>query len=480
MSSHSIHYKAMKSRDKRFDGKFFVAVKTTGIYCRPICPAPSPKPENVKFYNTASGARKAGFRPCLRCHPESAPNSYEWDGSPILLSRAMRLISEGFLDYGSVQDLADTLNISPRHLRRLFTAHLGTNPIAVAQTRRLHLAKKLIHETSLPFSKISQSAGFPSLRAFNHIFKATFNKTPTQLRKRAVAKAQKHLTLYLAYRPPYAWSEILAHFRTRAIAGLELVTADAYHRLVSIQGTVGEIAIFHVPNKAALRLKVSTSLSPHLAEIVSRTRRMFDLEADPMAINSTLSPDPRLAGSVNKHPGMRVAGAWDEFELAMRAIIGQQISLKGAVTMLGRLTAKFGEPNQNIEHEQLTTLFPQPDDLADADLSNIGLTGRRITVIRAIAHDLITRGSWRTRYLDLDSAITALTAFSGIGPWTAHYIAMRTLDFPDAFPAGDLWLRQVYSDDAKNLISQKKLVQQVEKFRPWRAYAAAHIWASLK
>lgn len=476
MSDHATYYKAIQSRDKRFDGKFFVGVTTTGIYCRPICPAPCPKPENVQFYQSAAAARDAGFRPCFRCHPESAPNSYEWEGSPQLLSSALKLIMDGYLDHASVENLAGLLNISPRHLRRLFSEYLGTNPLAVAQTRRLHLAKKLLHETNLSISRVSQAAGFSSIRALNNIFRLTFNKTPTEIRKKSFVKTNENLLLQLFFRPPYDWGAIVAYFKAHAIPGLESVTASSYTRLVRFADQVGEISVTHLLEKSALQVKISSNLSPFLTQIVSRTRRLFDLEADPMAVNQVLSQDPFLAGLVKTNPGLRVAGAWDEFELAVRAILNQQIGRTSALSVLKTLTLEFGRMVENSETPGLTHLFPQSTDLVTADLNRIGLSGATEKIIQAIAQDLLDNGSWQTRFLDLDSAVGGLVALFEIKPSTAHNIAMQALDFPDAFPFADQSLRRALSLDPSELISKKSLLQRVEQFRPWRAYAAAHIW----
>ncbi|MDH5605949.1 MAG: 3-methyladenine DNA glycosylase 2, partial [Anaerolineae bacterium] len=316
-------------------------------------------------------------------------------------------------------------------------------------------------------------------RTFNNLIKNTFHQTPTQLRKNQPPAKNNGLTLKLSYRPPYDWAHMLAYLSRRAIPGVESVSSAGYRRTVALGGESGWIEVIPEPEQAALRLQVPSELGPHLSEIVSRTRHLFDLEADPMAINAALADDPRLAAAVGDRPGLRVPGAWDEFELAARAVAGQQITVTGAGQLLGRLAARCGKPLPDAGLDTRAFVFPSAGDIVGAALDGGGLTAARRTALQALAADLHANGPWRERWLDLDQAVGALTGFPGVGPWTAHYIAMRALAFPDAFPAGDLWLRKAFAPEPSQPLSEQALTHMAEDWRPWRAYAAVHIWANL-
>ena len=446
--------RARKSRDARFDGRFFIAVTSTGIYCRPICPARSPRDSNIRYYPTAAAAQAAGFRPCLRCRPEASPGTPAWHGTSSLVSRALRLIAEGALDRESVDRFADRLGVTSRHLRRLFVQHLGATPIDVALTRRVHSAKKLLDETRLPLAQVAIAAGFGSLRRFNGEMRRTYARTPTQLRRLARAPIDEDgcYRFRLAYRPPYDWEAMIGFLAARATPGIESIDRACYRRAIRIGDDAGSISVSPIAGAHALLLEVRFP-NPHaLLAIVERVKRMFDVAADPAAIVSQLSADRLLKRACAAHPGIRVPGAWDPFEVAVRAILGQQVSVAAATTIAGRVATRWG----------MTTAA-----LADAPLEEAGIIRTRATTIRTLARE-VRNG---TLLFDGPSIIAALRAIGGIGDWTAQYIAMRALNDPDAFPAGDLVLRRMAGD-----CSARELDARSEAWRPWRAYAVMLLW----
>jgi AraC family transcriptional regulator of adaptative response / DNA-3-methyladenine glycosylase II len=473
-------YAATQSRDARFDGRFFVAVVTTGIYCRPICPAIMPRPENIRFFVSAAAAAEAGFRPCLRCRPEASPGTPDWQGSSSTVSRALRLISEGVLDEAGVNELARRLNIGPRHLRRLFVEHLGASPIAVAQTRRNHFAKKLIDETMLPMSEVAFCAGFSSIRRFNAAMRRTYGRAPTELRRTqkqmSPTASEANLQLKLSYRPPLDWQSLIRFLQARAIPGVEAISADRYRRTVHIGEATGIIQVQPGEGAQYLLLQVPPELSRGLMQISERVRNLFDLRADPMQISSHLTQDKRMAELVQSHPGLRIPGAWDGFEIAVRAIVGQQVSVKAANTLAGRLVKAYGQPLQTAGDDELAYLFPCPDRLADADFSATGLMPQRAEAIRGLARAVRDGHLAFGTAVGLEEAIACLTALPGVGAWTAHYIAMRALGEPDAFPSGDLALRRAAAEKKGNMLTEAQLRERAEPWRPWRAYAAMYLW----
>jgi AraC family transcriptional regulator of adaptative response / DNA-3-methyladenine glycosylase II len=448
--------RARLARDARFDGRFFIGVTSTGIYCRPICPAPSPKAENVRYYASAAAAADAGFRPCLRCRPEASPGTPAWLGASSTVSRALKLIGESALDDAGVDHLADRLGIGSRHLRRLFLRFLGATPVAVAQTRRVHFAKKLIDETSLPMTRIAMAAGFGSIRRFNATFQNLYGRTPSELRgTRARATDQAGRFVFrLGYRPPYDWDSLIGFLTARAIPGAEMVTPAEYRRTISLDGRAGMIAVRQARGNY-LELQVHYPDPAALFRIVERVRRIFDLGADPAAIARRLAQDPRLKPALRAHPGLRVPGCWDGFEMAVRAILGQQVSVKGASTMAGRVAAAFGLKTED------GIVFPNAARLADADLSTIGLTRQRARSICELASAVKSGEVKFEGVSDPEDFERRITGIAGIGAWTAQYIAMR-LGEPDAFPATDLYLKRACAES--------------ETWRPWRAYAAMYIW----
>lgn len=468
--------RARKARDARFDGRFFIAVTTTGIYCRPICPTPSAKDRNVRYYPSAAAAAEAGFRPCLRCRPEAAPGTPAWLGTSVTVRRALRLIHEGALDTGSVEDLAARLGVGSRHLHRLFVQHVGASPMAVAQTRRLHFAKRLIDETRLPMTDIALASGFGSLRRFNDAFRHTYGRAPRELRReRRIEPKGDALTLRLAYRPPYDWDGLLAFFAARALPGVERVSGDSYARSVSLNGTQGWIEVRPVAGVDALQLSVHGLEPASLFTVALRVRQMFDLAADPADVNLTFKRDPLLGPLAKKRPGLRVPGAWDPFELAVRAVLGQQVSVAAARTFASRIVAQHGTALVSPV-EGLTHLFPEPAALAHADLIPLGLTRARALSLSALA-GAVAQGELVFDVAAAEEFRAAIQKIPGIGAWTAEYVALRALADPDAFPAEDLILRRAAAGRGKPLTGAA-LLKRAEAWRPWRAYSVLHLWRS--
>ena len=467
-------YRALETRDARFDGQFFTAVRTTGIYCRPVCPAPRPKPENVIFFRCAAAAQEAGFRPCLRCRPELSPDAPAALGTSATINRALRLIGDGALDDATVDDFAARLGIGERHLRRLFLEHVGASPLTVAQTRRILFAKKLIDETSLSMTDIAIASGFGSIRRFNDAFAATYNRSPRELRRTSKhPRLASGIVLKLPYRGPYNWSAMIRFFAPRAIQGVEFVSEDCYRRTIEVDGHPGYFEVRPVPGQSYLEAHIDIPNAGALSRVVTRLRRMFDLHADTETISEHLRRDPGLASHVNAAPGMRLPGAWDPFELAVRAILGQQVSVKAASTLTGRIVEKYGRAFAPAEG--LTHLFPSPETLARADLTKIGVVGARAQAISTIAA-VVASGALTLNSLDgLTEVVDSLCKQPGIGEWTAHYIAMRAYGEPDAFPSSDLGLRKAVSKQ-KEPVSAAELAQMAEAWRPWRAYAAMILW----
>lgn len=479
---HDACYRAIRARDARFDGRFFTAVTTTRIYCRPICPARTPLAKNVVFYPNAAAAQAAGFRPCLRCRPESAPNTYVWRGTGNSVSRALHLIELGALDENNLNTFAERLGLGGRQLRRLFHQHLGASPVAVAQTRRVLLAKQLIHETQLPMTEIAFAAGFGSIRRFNEIFLTLFGCSPSALRRaqapEIAASVQGNIEVMLPYDPPYDWSAMLEFFRRRAIAGIEYVTDDSYSRSIELDGARGSVTV-HATDRHALRAVIQFPKLSALPTIIGRLRRVFDLAADPEIIAANLSTDPILAPLIAARPGLRVPGAWDGFELAIRAVLGQQITVTAAAKLAGRLVTQYGERLAESDGA-ITHVFPQADKLAAEDLSSLGMPRSRAATLSAVATAVVADASLLDASCDLDEAIQRLRSIRGIGEWTAQYIALRQLREPDAFPAADVGLLRALSELEKRAYSSKELLVRSQQWRPWRAYAAQHLWTSLE
>jgi AraC family transcriptional regulator of adaptative response / DNA-3-methyladenine glycosylase II len=480
MISSEVYERARLSRDRRFDGQFFVGVKTTGIYCRPICPANAPKSENVSFFPTAAAAGEAGYRPCLRCRPECAPGTPAWSGTSTTVTRGLRLIANGALDDGSVEDLATRLGVTSRHMRRLFTKHLGASPLAVAHTQRLHFAKQLIDQTTLPMHDIAIAAGYGSIRRFNDSFVNTYGRSPRELRRVGKESADSSdsgaLSVSLPYREPFDWPALLAFFSARAIPGVETVTAGRYQRSVRVDGKPGFVDVALEVDKVRLTLHGVSTAS--MFPIVQRCRDMFDLDAPTGEISAILSQDARLAQRLRKHSGIRVPGTWDGFELTVRAVLGQQVSVKAATTMAGRIADKYGEVLRDAPSSALTRLFPTAERLVRARFNGVGLTRSRAETLRRVARAVVDGSLSFDSSEDPKNIRDTLLSIRGIGAWTAEYVAMRAMKNPDAFPSGDLGLLRALQDDEGVSLRPAELEKLSEGWRPWRAYAALLLWSS--
>jgi len=478
-------YRAMRARDARYDGRFFTAVTTTHIYCRPVCPARAPRRTSCRFYSTAAAAQAAGFRPCLRCRPETSPGTPAWLGTSSTVARALRLIRDGALSDDGVDDLGERVGVGARHLRRLFLRHLGATPIAVAQTQRTLFAKQLLDETDLPMTAIALASGFASVRRFNTAMREIYRRSPSELRRGRAKHPgpngdQPGLRIALAYRPPYDWAAIAAYLGARGTPGVEAASPTSYRRTLRLGDRAAWIEVAPVPGMHRLVVRLHTGApADSLLRVVGRVRQLFDLDADPTAITSHLENDARLAPVVVLRPGLRVAGAWDGFELAVRAILGQQVSVRAATTLIGRVAAEFGDafPASLQAPPELQRLFPLPRALARAPLERCGIIRSRADAIRALsasvaAGDLVLDGSHA-------GEAEALVQLPGIGPWTASYIALRALREPDAFPVTDLGLRRAFAQLAESgpqPASASTLARAAEAWRPWRGYAALHLW----
>ncbi len=470
---------ARRSRDPRFDGLFFTAVHSTRIYCRPVCPAPFAR--RVTYFGNAAAAEAAGYRPCLRCRPELSPHDGAWRRGDAALARALSLIDQGALADAPLAALAARVGIGERQLRRLFAERLGAPPVGVHGTRRLLFAKQLLTETALPITEVALAAGFGSLRRFNTTFKDAYRMAPRDLRRQPGAArhtAADSLVLRLDYRPPYDFAAMLAFLGGRALPGVEVVDDSGYARVIAGTdgGPDGWLRVSAWPGgEHALKLELHTPLAARLLDIVQRLRRMFDLDADPQAIATTLSADPRLRPLLQARPGLRLPSGWDGFEIAVRAVLGQQVSVSAARTLATRMARQFGTALPTPFASGLEHLFPTPEALADADLASIGLTRARADTVRGVARALLDgRVDFRPERTLADFAERWI-ALPGIGPWTAQYIAMRALGHPDAFPAEDLVLQKAAAPDDGRLTA-KALGLRAEGWRPWRAYAVIHLW----
>lgn len=465
-------YEAVRTRDKRFDGVFFIAVRTTRIYCRPVCKAQTPRFENCTFHPSAASAEKAGYRPCLRCRPELAPGNSSVDAVSRLASFAMSRIEDGALSNGSVDHLATEMGISSRHLRRVIEGEYGVSPIELAQTQRLLTAKRLLTDTSLPLTEVALASGFASVRRFNALFLERYRMNPSQLRKSRVNAIKSDVFLCeLAFRDTYDWQSILNFLRLRACPGVECLDDEKYMRTVSSGKHSGWICAERSKTKDAINVTVSNSLAPVLLHVIARVKRLFDLQSTPSVIES------HLGLLAVKAPGLRVPGAFDGLEVAVRAVLGQQVSVKGATVLAGRVANSLGTPIIT-PFPELNLLTPTVEALADADVQNLnklGIVGSRSACLVALARAVQSGSLSLEPGADVTRTATQLKNIVGIGDWTAEYVAMRCLGWPDAFPYSDLGIKK-----ALNLTSNKAIIEASEKWRPWRSYAAMHLWKSLE
>lgn len=468
-------YKAVLGSDRRFDGLFFAGVSTTGIYCRPICPAKKPRRKSCTFYVSAAAAENAGFRPCLRCRPELAPALAPYEARLAAASGIVARIQEGYLNGDAdVECLAADFGLSSRQLRRLVRDLTGASPIQLAQTSRLLLAKQLLTETKLPVTQIAFASGFSSVRRFNESFATHYRMPPSRLRQCAgVDPANGSLTLRLSYRPPIAWDELLEFLEARAIAGVEEVCDGGYRRTVALGGYVGWVEVARNGDRSSLVVRAASTLVPVLQPLLARLRDLFDLHARPDVIDEQLAADASLSTNVKRRRGLRVPGAFDGFELAWRAILGQQVSVRGASTLAGRFARRFGAkvetPFPNLTHQT-----PTPDSIATVrpkEIAKTGLPAARASSLRDLAVLCVAKPSLLRPGSLVQQSSARLLAIAGVGPWTASYIAMRALHFPDAFPETDLGIRH-----ALGLKRPLDVMQASQPWRPWRAYAAMHLW----
>jgi AraC family transcriptional regulator, regulatory protein of adaptative response / DNA-3-methyladenine glycosylase II len=486
---HNSCYEALVARDPRFDGVLYVGVMTTGVYCRPVCPARTPRRDRCRFFANAAAAENAGFRPCLRCRPELAPGAAVIDSASRIASSVARRIEAGALNEAGIDELAAEFGVSSRQLRRVVKRELGVTPTELAQTQRLLLAKRLLTDSALPAIEIAFASGFSSVRQFNALFRERYGLSPTALRRsQSPRTAEQALTVRLGFRPPMAWPLLLKFLADRAIPGVEYVEANRYWRAIQIsQGKVqskgqakgqakGWINVERVEGENALRVEVSLSLARHLPSLLARIKNLFDLDAHPQQIEARLGEDERLREMAPWHSGLRLPGAFDGFEMAMRAVLGQQISVAAARTIAGRITEAFAEPVEtpNPKLNRASVSAASLSLAGVADLTRLGLTGKRaeclITLARAVADGEVKLEPG----VDVEATIERLKRLPGIGDWTAQYIAMRALRWPDAFPHSDLGLSKALGET-----SPKRILEIAENWRPWRAYALMHCWNGL-
>jgi AraC family transcriptional regulator of adaptative response / DNA-3-methyladenine glycosylase II len=471
-------YRALASRDARFDGRFFVAVTSTGIYCRPVCPAQTPKRENVRFFPSAAAAEAAGFRACLRCKPHLAPALPTAAGGTAVADRALRLIAAGAADgRAGIAAVARTLEVSERHLHRVLCESVGAGPLTLARMRRLQTARTLIEQTSMPITDVAFSAGYSSLRQFNSEVRSGTGRPPTELRRRRAAAhdGEGAIVLRLGVRPPFDGTAVLSFLAARAVPGVEAFSAAVMTRALSLPG--GAAVVELEPQPAQLLVRLWLDDVRDLGAAVDRCRRLFDVDADPEAISAVLGSDEILAPMVCANPGLRVPGCVDAGEIAVRAVLGQQVSVARATALASQLSSRLGaplaRPRRGVER-----CFPSASAIASADLSGLGLTAERAATLRRLAAALAAGEVDLGPGADRELAMQRLLALRGVGPWTAAYIAMRGLRDPDAFPSGDLGLRRSF-EQAGGRGGPTELATRAQRWRPWRAYATVHLWHQL-
>jgi AraC family transcriptional regulator, regulatory protein of adaptative response / DNA-3-methyladenine glycosylase II len=475
-------YRAVRGRDVRFDGRFYVAVTSTGIYCRPSCPAITPRRSNVRFFPTAAAAQYAGFRACKRCRPDAVPGSPEWDARADVVARAMRLIADGVVDRDGVAGLARRLSYTERHLHRLLSAEVGAGPLALARARRAHTARLLIETTDLPITDVAFAAGFTSIRQFNDTIREVFAVTPRDLRRirgQRDETVRAGIALRLPFRTPFDANGMLHFLGTRAVAGVEIFDGKTYRRTLRLPHGSGMVALSDGGDHIYCELRLENLRD--LGTAVQRCRRLLDLDADSVAVTDVLGADPLLGALVRRSPGRRVPGSVDGTELAFRAVLGQQVSVAGARTLAGRLVARCAEPLPETlaaESDEPTHLFPGPHAVAEAALEDLGVPGARRETLRSLARTLAGGGILLDPGSEREEVERRLLELRGIGPWTASYIAMRALGDPDAFLPTDLGVRQAVSR-LGHADDQRSVAALAERWRPWRAYATQQLWASL-
>jgi AraC family transcriptional regulator of adaptative response / DNA-3-methyladenine glycosylase II len=466
-------YRAAQSRDARFDGWFYIAVRTTGIYCRPSCPAVTPKRQNVEFHRSAAAAQQLGFRACKRCRPDASPGSPEWDLRGDLVARAMRLIADGLVDREGVAGLSERLGYSSRHLNRLLTDELGAGPLALARAQRAQTARILIETTDLSMTDIAFAAGFGSVRQFNDTVRDVFATAPSDLRRRSkkgsTGADTGAVSVRLAVRGPFAGPQLFDHVGARAVPGVELWDGDSYQRALDLPNGHGTVVAHPADDhvRATFRLTDWRDLAP----AVGRMRRLLDLDADPVAIDDHLGTDPQLAALVATTPGLRAAGSVDPYETLVRAIVGQQVSVAGARTVTGRIAEAIADP-LTIDHSGLTHVFPSMQRLAHAGPEVFPMPTARAATLQRVGTAVVDGDLVLDTGVDRAQVIEQLVAIKGIGPWTAQYVVMRGLGDPDVFLDTDLGVRHA-------LTALDLEPDAAERWRPWRTYAMHHLWATL-
>ena len=478
-------YAAFKAKDTRFDGRFYVGVSSTGIYCRPVCRARMPKAANCAFFPTAAEAERAGYRPCLLCRPELAPGGSVMDATAVLAGKAARMLDAQCDAQESLETLAERLGCTGRHLRRVFAAAYHVSPVAYLQTRRLLLAKNLLTDTRLSVLDVAMAAGFGSVRRLNHLFQKHYRLTPTALRKRAPDDGGRggDIALLLGYRPPYRYDAMLNFLAGRAIAGIEKVEGGCYLRAVRLKredaaSIDGWIRVGHAPEKNALRLTLSHSLLPVLPQVLARVRHLFDVDADPEAMDETLASMNGIRDGLYVK-GTRLPGCFDAFEMAVRAVLGQQITVKAAGTLAGRLVSALGLP-VSTGIAGLTHVFPSPEDMPaldapiEARLGPLGVVSARARTIGALAEALAHGAVDFSLCAHPEAEMAKLLAIPGIGRWTAQYIAMRAMAWPDAFLETDAGIKKALAP-----LTPKEMLALAEAWHPWRSYATINLWNAL-
>lgn len=473
-------YGAVQSRDARFDGWFFTAVTSTGVYCRPSCPAMTPRRTNVRFYPTAAAAQQAGFRACKRCRPDAAPGSPEWNGRADVVARAVRLIADGVVDRDGVPGLAWRLGYSTRQLERLVLAELGAPPLAVARAQRAQTARILIETTSLPLSDVAFAAGFASIRQFNETVKAVFALTPTELRRKAnhlqpaAHESTQTVRLRLPFRRPMEPSALVSHLGSCAVTGVEETDGITYRRTLSLPGGPGLLSLAFAEDADFVSATVALADLRDLTAAIARARRLLDLDADPRAVDEHLERDPLLGPVVGRNPGRRIPGSTDAEEMALRVVLGQGVSRAAARTHAGRLAALLGDPVDD-PNGRLSRTFPSSDRLADAPDSALALPASRRAAFRNLATALASGKLELGPGVDWWDARRLLSEVSGLGRWSIEMIAMRSLGDPDAFPVEDLGVKRGASKLGL-AVQPRHLTKRAEAWRPWRSYAVAHFW----
>jgi AraC family transcriptional regulator of adaptative response / DNA-3-methyladenine glycosylase II len=465
MKRDDIYYRAMLARDHRFDGKFFVGVKTTGIYCRPICPA-KPKRENVEFFHNHVEAEKSGYRPCLRCRPESAPQSPAWIGKSAVVQRAVKMLhAQEVLEFNE-EKFADIFGVTARHLRRLFVEEIGKTPKQLSYENRLNIARKLISETALPITEIAFASGFASIRRFNDAFLERFKKSPREIRRLKVSP-DEGLKISLSYRPPFDFEGLMNSYRNHHVGDLEWFEEGKMHRLIAMDGKVGWIAISNDAENSSLIVEIDFPDTSMIHAILARVRNLFDLDSDPVVIANSLETDPAIRKILKKFPGIRLPSGWDPFEVAIGSILGQLVSVERGRSLTHDLIDMLGQNSGILRAGKKIKLFPTPQAIASADLTKLKTTGLRKQTLVEFSRALIEERISLEPTQDVEEFLKKVLAVKGIGPWTANYMALKVLRNTDTFPGTDLILARALEIHPAEIIA---------KMSPWRGYAAALLW----